>query len=227
MVIKIDRATIQKKNILNNSFNLFKEKGYSRTTTREIANASGINKGLLHYYYKQKEDIIIEMYTDILNGLYNYIDSNYNEKIKGFTYYAVLNILFFRTMTSTSYFIDILSEMTLNRNLTKIKIEKTADSCFRIIENFNIPNTKYQLLLAITVAVGAEAELLISIKDEKIKMTYDKLATTINKLVLTMLKISENDIKNINVDSMKIADNISIDDIIIFLKRNYAWIQGL
>lgn len=225
MVIKIDRGTIQKKNILNNSFNLFKEKGYSKTTTREIANASGINKGLLHYYYRQKEDIIIEMYTDILTGLYDFIDNNHNEKIKGFTYYAVLNILFFRTMTSTSYFIDILSEMTLNRNLTKIKIEKTTDSCYRIIENFNLPITKYQFMLAIIVAVGAEAELLISMKDEKIKMTYDKLATTINKLVLTMLKISEKDIKNINVESVEIANSIRIDDIKIFLKRNYAWIQ--
>lgn len=225
MVIKIDRATIQKENILINSFKLFKEKGYEKTTTREIATASGINKGLLHYYYKQKEDIIIEMYTDILNGLFNFVDNHHDERIKGFTYYAVLNILFFRTMTSKSYFIDILSEMMINRNLTKIKIEKSTDSCYRIIENFNIPINKYKMSLAVTVAVGAEAELLLSIKDKKIKMTYDKLATTINKILFTMLKISEKEIKNINTESKEIADNISIDDIILFLKQNYAWIQ--
>ena len=188
MVIKIDRASIQKENILRNAFILFKENGYNKTTTREIAAASGINKGLLHYYYKQKEEIIFEMYNNLLSGLYDFIDLEYKEKISGFTYYAVINILFFRTISSKTYFIDTLSEIMLYRNLTKIKIEKSVESCYKIIKDYDIPITEYQLFLAITVAVGAEAELLLSIKDGKLKMTYDKLGTTINKLLFTMLK---------------------------------------
>ncbi len=225
MVIEINRASIQKENILKSSFILFKDNGYSKTTTREISSASGINKGLLHYYYKQKEDIILEMYADILTGLKDFVDCNYLVKINGLTYYATLNILFFRIINSKSYFIDILSEMMMYRTLTKTKIEKSVEICYKIIEDYNIPITKYQLNLALTVAVGAEAELILSIKDKKIKMTYDKLATILNKLLFTMIKINENEIKNINEESIKIANNIKTDDILSYLKRNYAWFK--
>ncbi|MGD9567867.1 MAG: TetR/AcrR family transcriptional regulator [Sedimentibacter sp.] len=224
-MIKIDRASIQKENILRNSFILFKKNGYNKTTTREIALASGINKGLLHYYYKQKEDIIFEMYNNLLSGLFDFVDFKYKDKVSGLTYYAVLNILFFRTISSRSYFLDTLSEIMLYRNLTRIKIEKSVESSYKIIKDYNIPITEYQLFLAITVAVGAEAELLLSIKDGKLKMTYDKLATTINKLLFTMLKIGEREIKSINEESKVIADNIDINDILDYLKNKYAWLK--
>ncbi|WP_313370785.1 helix-turn-helix domain-containing protein [Sedimentibacter sp.] len=221
----MNRAFIQKENILKNSFILFKDNGYSKTTTREIASTSSINKGLLHYYYKQKEDIILEMFSDILTGIKNYLDCNYKDKINGLTYYATLNILFIRTMNSKQYFSDMLYEMMMYRTLTKIKIAKTVDICYIIIKDYNVPITKYQLNLAVIVAVGAEAELIHSMKEKEIKMTYDKLATTLNKLLFTMLKINENEIKITNEESMKIADTINIEDILLYLKQNYSWLQ--
>lgn len=225
MVIKIDRAAIQRENILRNSYSLFKELGYSNTTTREIARACGINKGLLHYYYKQKEDIIFEMFSAFLTGLKSYVDINCKEKISGLTYYATLNILFFKIMNENEYFSNMLYEMMMHRTLTRIKIEKSVDICYKIIEDYNMPITRYQLNLAITVAVGAEAELIFSMKENKIKMTYNKLATTINKLLFTMLKITEAEIKKINEEAIKYADNINTDDILIYIRQCNTWVQ--
>lgn len=44
--------------ILYESAKLFDEKGYVKTTTREIADTVGINRGHLHYYFPKKEDIL-------------------------------------------------------------------------------------------------------------------------------------------------------------------------
>ena len=219
----MDRATIQRDNILKNSYRLFKEKGFKNTTTREIATSSQINKGLLHYYYNQKEDIVIEMYEDILDALYNYVEKNYKDKIKGYTYLALLNILFYKAMTSTNESLNFLSEMMSSRELTKVKIEKYIDSYYKIIENDDIPITKYQMLLALTVAVGAESELLLSIREGKIKMTYDKLATTVNKIMFTMLKVREKDIKKINDKAKEIADTVELKEITSFLIESCKW----
>lgn len=227
MVIKIDRASIQKNNILKNSFSLFKDNGYNNTTTREIAQACEIRKGLLHYYYNQKEDIIIEMYDSILTTLNNFVDRECIHNIKGCTYYAVLNILYYRIMSSKTYLADLLSEIMILRNLTQVKIEKSVKSCFRIIKKYNLPFTEYQLFLATIVATGAESELLSNIKNKNIKMTYDKLATTINKLLFTMLKISENDIKSINEEALEIANNIDINKVLDYLKANNSWLEYL
>ncbi|TJX68126.1 TetR/AcrR family transcriptional regulator [Soehngenia saccharolytica] len=223
VVVEMDRAAIQRDNILKNSYRLFKEKGFKNTTTREIATTSQINKGLLHYYYNQKEDIVIEMYEDVLDALYNYVEKNYKDEVKGYTYLALLNILFYKTMTSTDESLNFLTEMMSSRELTKVKTEKYIDSYYKIIEYDNLSITRYQMLLALTVAVGAESELLLSIREGKIKMTYEKLATTVNKLLFTMLKVDEAQIKEINEEAKKIANAIKIEEVISHLKENCKW----
>lgn len=215
----------QSENILRNAFRLFKEKGYNKTTTREISEASNINKGLLHYYYKKKEDLIFDMYSDFLNSINDFIGKEDRCKNNAFLYYALFNIVFFRTVSSRDYFIGTLNELVEYRNLTKVKIEKSTEMLYSFLKELDIDITEYQLLLAITVAVGAEAELLLSVSDGRIKMTYDKVATTINKILLTMLKVSEKDILIINKQALEIADDISIEEVLLHIKKSNKWLQ--
>ena len=44
--------------ILSVSEKLFLEKGYEKTTTQEIVNATGLSKGTLFHHFKSKEDIL-------------------------------------------------------------------------------------------------------------------------------------------------------------------------
>lgn len=50
-----DRNTEQ--NILDAAEAIFLEKGYSGTTTTEIAKRAGVNHAMLHYYYRTKENL--------------------------------------------------------------------------------------------------------------------------------------------------------------------------
>jgi AcrR family transcriptional regulator len=43
---------------------LFNQKGYSETTTREIANEVGIKSSTLYFYFKSKEDIFFTLYRE-------------------------------------------------------------------------------------------------------------------------------------------------------------------
>ena len=55
--------------IINTATSIFEEKGYSGTRMQEIADKAGINKALLHYYYKSKErmfQIILERALSLL-----------------------------------------------------------------------------------------------------------------------------------------------------------------
>jgi AcrR family transcriptional regulator len=55
---------------------LFYKKGYSNTTTREIAEAAGISKGLLYYYINTKEDFL-DLFIERLRQSFG----GYNRKI--------------------------------------------------------------------------------------------------------------------------------------------------
>jgi TetR/AcrR family transcriptional regulator, cholesterol catabolism regulator len=55
-----DERLIQKRRdqMINGAVNLFIEKGFHRTTTREIAKAAGFSIGTLYEYIREKEDVL-------------------------------------------------------------------------------------------------------------------------------------------------------------------------
>ena len=49
--------------ILSTTLSLLAKKGYENTTINDIADAAGISRGLLHYYFKDKEDLVAKALT--------------------------------------------------------------------------------------------------------------------------------------------------------------------
>lgn len=70
-----DEGLIEKrrKEMIQGSIRLFKEKGFHRTTTREIAKAAGFSIGTLYEYIRTKEDILYlvcdNIYLEVLKRL--------------------------------------------------------------------------------------------------------------------------------------------------------------
>lgn len=62
---------------------LFNEKGYSSTTTREIANEVGIKSSTLYFYFKSKEDIFFTIYRDTRELFDNKKHARLDEVIDG------------------------------------------------------------------------------------------------------------------------------------------------
>ncbi|MEP1093866.1 MAG: TetR/AcrR family transcriptional regulator [Cyclobacteriaceae bacterium] len=77
--------------ILEAAKNVFQRKGMDGARMQEIANEAGINKALLHYYYRSKEMLFEAVFKNAfsllapqLNGILN-DDSSIEDKIKNFT----------------------------------------------------------------------------------------------------------------------------------------------
>ncbi len=63
-----------KKNILQVAEKLFAEKGFNGTSVNTIAKTAGVNKALIYYYFKDKNDIIVSLFKNIVNELVEYIN---------------------------------------------------------------------------------------------------------------------------------------------------------
>lgn len=68
-----------KENILNTAKQLFYEQGYTRTTTRQIAEKLGISQSNLFYYFKTKDDILKTLMQIYYKNLSEQIIENYPE----------------------------------------------------------------------------------------------------------------------------------------------------
>ncbi|MCZ8515382.1 TetR family transcriptional regulator [Paenibacillus filicis] len=55
------RTSVKKEAILQAALELFAEKGFSATATKEIAERSGTAEGLLFYYFKDKRELLMQV----------------------------------------------------------------------------------------------------------------------------------------------------------------------
>lgn len=55
------KSLINKEQILQEAYLLFKKKGYHKTSIGDIANACGIYKSNIYHYFTNKEDIMLEV----------------------------------------------------------------------------------------------------------------------------------------------------------------------
>ncbi len=58
-----------KEKILSVAEQLFAEKGFNGTSIEKIANAAGVNKGLIYYHFKDKKDIVVSIFKGIINEI--------------------------------------------------------------------------------------------------------------------------------------------------------------
>ena len=90
-MVKINKEENTEQNILDAAKNVFQAKGLDGARMQEIADEAGINKAMLHYYYRSKQllfEAVFKNAFSLLAPQLNIIlndDSSIEEKIRSFT----------------------------------------------------------------------------------------------------------------------------------------------
>ena len=61
---------------------LFLEKGFSDTSTTEIAKAVGCNQALIHYYFRTKEKLFWDVFAPKMEQVVEYLDAPLDESVE-------------------------------------------------------------------------------------------------------------------------------------------------
>ena len=77
----MDRNQNIEKRILWVAERLFLEKGFSGTSTTEIAKAVGCNQALIHYYFRTKEKLFWDIFSPKMEQMVEYLDAPLDENV--------------------------------------------------------------------------------------------------------------------------------------------------
>ena len=77
----MDRNQNVEKRILWVAERLFLEKGFSGTSTTEIAKAVGCNQALIHYYFRTKEKLFWDVFAPKMEQVVEYLDAPLDESL--------------------------------------------------------------------------------------------------------------------------------------------------
>ncbi len=70
--------------ILEAATDEFLTKGYDGARMRSIAESAGINKGLLHYYFKSKEALILKVFHSLFREIFSELSDIFNSELSLF-----------------------------------------------------------------------------------------------------------------------------------------------
>ncbi|MFH1153548.1 MAG: TetR/AcrR family transcriptional regulator [Pseudomonadota bacterium] len=89
-------------------------KPFDKTSIKEIAQAAGVNHGLLHYYFKSKEDILIQYIDYVIDHYSSMVKKRFNDK--------EIEIMDKKKLIQ-EFFMFTHDRITLDRSLSKVFIE--------------------------------------------------------------------------------------------------------
>lgn len=82
--------------IIQSGITLFKQKGFHRTTTREIAKEAGFSIGTLYEYIRTKEDVLILVYESINEHVYQHLATLTEKKTPSLDYLITIIDSYYR-----------------------------------------------------------------------------------------------------------------------------------
>lgn len=212
------KTILLRSNILSQSFRLFLEKGYEDVTTREIAAASGIERGVLYYHYNQKQDILFELYSQFYSCLCDAIFEQYSSK-DPMVIVALADLLLNRIFLAHKELKKLLISILRNREMTKEKINNTC----RIIWE-HMPYVDYEKLkLALSIAIGAEVELILQCEDGELSVSTDEISRHVAGLAVFKMGYSDKETEVFFQQALKAAESFNYEDFVERMNDNCTW----
>lgn len=71
----------KRQRLVEAAYSMFSRKGFHNASIKEIANEAGITSGLVHYYFKSKEELLFAVQSDIQKRYQSQYDDGTDSKI--------------------------------------------------------------------------------------------------------------------------------------------------
>lgn len=210
--MKSQKHSESKQLILDAAYSLFDEKGYKKTTMRDIAKKSGGSLGAVTYYFKRKSDIAKVLYQDFSKNFYLQIRDIYSKldlsTIESDTIYLSTSVL---VETTTPKLMNFVYDISLEGLLTDIMKDTIFMQFARKNQYLNLGLDNQSILIESLFYIGMFQQLVIGIKNELIH-DIDKALYIFNVRHLHQLGFSKEDIDSILEIALPICFSIDVQE---------------
>ncbi len=191
------------------SKDLFYQKGYTKTTIKDIVTQANVPLGLFTYYFKTKDTIAQEIYSEFLQKLELLFDEHKkSESTDSITHHAAICWLYYYTIFSDknnqSFYYEVLSKESNNRTLSELKISAYKN----YINDFNLEITPLAFESIMLADYGGRREFFINYQKKPSKMTIDELVFFVNGIAPRLFGMDQKTIDTCLLNGINIAKNI-------------------
>ncbi len=206
-----EHSHMKRRHILDISYNLFLQNGYTKTTIRKIIKETGVTTGTLYHFFKNKEDILATLMMEGFDNtikMINTMTEKYDDPLLSYAVEiaAITLPLYFSKKIASLYFVFYATPQS------STKMAKIATQRLQNLFKSTTPDLKYNDYFLRVLSLKG---LLQGFLSEKIYGDYnlDYLETYhyIAKLFIRTFNVPEKDINRTLKKALKIIGNNSIE----------------
>lgn len=210
--MKSQKHQESKQLILDAAYRLFDEKGFKKTTMRDIAKESGGSLGAVTYYFKRKSDIAKVLYQDFSKNFYLQIRDIYSKldlsTIESDTVYLSTSVIVEATRPKLMGFVYDIGQEGL---LTDIMKDTIFMQFARKNQYLKLGLDNQSILVESLFYIGMFQQLVAGIKNELIR-DVNKAIYIFNMRHLQQLGFSKQEIDSILEVALPICYSIDIHE---------------
>ena len=163
--------------ILERTFELLLLKGFDAVSISDIQQATGLSRGLLYHYYKNKEDLFIQVTEKYFIRIFDFEV----RRTANYTVFEFVDFMCKRFKKIARIVSDIVSEASKNRNVSMLNYHFLF---YQVMQRDAIFRNKYQVTIE-KEKIGWESALRNSVSKKEIRQDTDSEVAAIQLFTLT------------------------------------------
>ncbi len=199
-----DKNTEQR--IIDAAQKIFQTKGLSGARMQEIADVAGINKAMLHYYFRTKEKLFDHIFKIAANTLFPKIvfvmssEVSLEEKVKNFVFeyitfiksHPYLPLFIIQELSNNpERIMDIMADVKSKVNLQKLQDQITDDVNKGIIRPINADQLIVNMLALVVFPFAAKPliKFIMNKSEEEFQEFIEERKTVVTNFILNAIKL--------------------------------------
>lgn len=156
---KSKKGTLTELGIIKSTKGLFHEKGYAKTSMRDISSHANVKLGTLTYYFNKKEELCLRIYADTVIRLYSFIRSNKQEKLNSIQLNFHMTCLYQKCYSidraTSDFHLEIISHENIYRSIYSQLFARLYATIYRELAK-NIPERDLETAIFSDLCVKRE-----------------------------------------------------------------------
>lgn len=183
-----------KENIIRVAKGMFYEMGYTKSTVQKIADNAGIPLGLIPYYFKTKDNIVLEINSKFYLLIHEFVNNRLNvKKNTALKLYIVTALYYEIILTDThneKFFYEVLRNKSNFRSLS-FSVERIYKM---IAKEFELDFEQIDIDFLMISEFGARRELLLNYVEGHLDVDLDYLLKELSSLTGRLFGIPSKEI---------------------------------
>lgn len=185
-----------KNKIIQSCKKLFYEYGIEDTTYKMICESAQINRGLLPYHFKSKDNIARHIYDEFLQDFENWVDETFSS-INYVYRFATSNMMFYQFVYGNQHFLHFYRDLKVSPDLNAYSLDMQIRTIQKLSNSSSIEMSEQSLHTLACMYLGVERELINQSYLGFITENANQIAEKDILFVLSMLNFNTETIRQV------------------------------